>query len=124
MTFAIVAVSVDPVSVEKVENARPGTKILDAVIVDAVKLLVNCVEPVIVENNIVDAVIEETVIVHPERDEKVENASPGTKILDAVMEDAKKLLVNCVEPINDEKLMFTAFTVDAVTVELIVREFV
>jgi len=113
-------VMLDPVREENVEKARPGTKILEAVIVDATMLVVNWVEPVRVENNMVDAVMEETVMVQPVSEEKVEKARPGTKILEAVMVDATKLVVNCVEPVNVENPNDVTVTVETPRVELTV----
>lgn len=91
-------VIVQPDNEEKVEKDRPGTKILEPIIVDATKFVTNIVEPINDEKLMEDAVILDVVIVHPDNEEKVEKDRPGTKILDAIRLDATILVPNTVDP--------------------------
>lgn len=91
-------VIVQPDNDEKVEKDRPGTKILEPIIVDATKFVTNIVEPINDEKLIEDAVILDVVIVQPVNEEKVEKDRPGTKILDAIRLDATILVPNTVDP--------------------------
>jgi len=63
-------IRVQPVSEEKVENDRPGTKMLDAVMEEAVKTVTNWVDPTRVEKFMVDTVSVDTLAVDPNKVEK------------------------------------------------------